>query len=221
MNRLIVLVLAAACGGAPSHTVAPAEHRYPAPVPVSQLLIDDVGFAKLARALRGDVEADLGHPLPDVKATTDRRFVLALLDALDDRWNDAIAELDRIRALETDPKAKVMTGLTIRVWADARSHGGDSAEAFRGALERMIAALPVELVRDDLSLLRTLGQIFTVEVCRKLVDDHVGPNVQHGTISFDDAQAVAFQRYAVTRLVPVGAVIDAVLGAHDIAAKTD
>jgi len=219
MNRLIALFVVAACGGAPAHPAAPTAHRYPVPTPVSQLLVDDASFAPLATALRRDTEADLAGPLPDVKTTTDRRFTLALLDALDDRWADAVAELDKIRAIEPDPRAKVMTGLTIRIWADARSHGGETPAAFHAALERMIATLPVTLVKDDLTMLRTIGQVFTVEVCRKLVDDHIKPVA--GTISPDDAQAIAFQRYAVERLVPVGGDIDAVLEAHGIAAKTD
>jgi hypothetical protein len=219
MNRLIALFVVAACGGAPAHPAAPTPHRYPVPTPVSQLLVDDASFAPLATALRRDTEAELAGPLPDVKTTTDRRFTLALLDALDDRWADAVAELDKIRAIEPDPRAKVMTGLTIRIWADARSHGGETPASFHAALERMIATLPVALVKDDLTMLRTIGQVFTVEVCRKLVDDHIVPVA--GTISPDDAQAIAFQRYAVERLVPVGGEIDAALEAHGIAAKTE
>lgn len=39
---------------------------------------------------------------------------------------------------------------------------------------------------------------------------------KHPSDREDQAQAIAFQRYAVVRLVPVGAVIDQVLGAHGI-----
>lgn len=192
-------------------------HRYPVPAVVGQLVIDDDAFGRLARAVRADVEADLRGDLHDRKAEKDRRFVLALLDALDDRWTDAVAELDRIRAIETEPRARVMTGLTIRMWADARSHGGDTPEAFRDAMERMIVALPVELVRPDLTMLRTMGQVFTPETCRQLVNEAISAHVRDGTISLDDAQTIAFQRYAMKRLVQVGPVIDAVLGAHGIA----
>ncbi len=159
--------------------------------------------------------------MSDAMAIRQRRFLLAMLDALDDRWPDAIAELDRIRTLETDAHARLMTGLTIRVWADARAHGGDTSEAFRGALERAIATLPIDLVRDELSELRAMGQAFTPELCHELVDQAIGPRVQHGTISLDDAHGVIFQRYAVKRLVQVGPVIDTVLAAHGIAPKTE
>lgn len=219
-HRVVVVAVAAACTAAPARTPAHDPHRYPVPAAVGQLVVDDAAFAAFARAVRRDLEDDLGRPLSDASAIRERRFVLAMLDALDDRWPEAIAELDRIRALEPDARARVMTGLTIRVWADARAHGGDPREAFRGALERAIATLPVDLVADDLSELRTMGQAFTPELCRQLVDQAVGPRVQHQAISLDDAHVVIFQRYAVQRLVPVGPVIDAVLAAHGIAAKT-
>ena len=216
MRWLVILLVA--CGGAPPRATAPTgEHRYPVPAEVGQLLVDGPKFAELARALRRDAEADL-RTASNVKFIQDRRFVLALLDALDERWPEAVAELDRSRAIETDPRAKVMTGLTIRLWADALAHGG-TPEAFEAALERKLATMPIDLVREDLSLLRTIGQVFSPETCKKLVDDSV--RVQAGTIGFDDAEGVAFQRYAVVRLVPVGPVIDRVLGAHGIAAKTE
>lgn len=220
-HRVAVLVLAAACAAAPPRTAPPDAHRYPVPAAVGQLVIDDAAFSAFARAVRRDLEDDLGHPMSDAAAIRERRFLLAMLDALDDRWPEAIAELDRIRALETDAHARVMTGLTIRIWADARSHGGETSEAFRSALERTIATLPVDLLRDDLSVLRAMGQAFTPELCRQLVDQAIGPHVQHGTIALDDAHGVIFQRYAVKRLVQVGPVIDTVLAAHGIAAKTE
>jgi hypothetical protein len=108
-----------------------------------------------------------------------------------------------------------MTGLTIRVWADAIAHGGD-AEAFRAALERRLSTMPIDLVRGHLGMLRAMGQVFSPDVCRKLVDDEIGAHLDHGALSLEQAQAVAFQRYAVVRLVPVGTVIDQVLGARGI-----
>jgi hypothetical protein len=120
--------------------------------------------------------------------------------------------------IEVRPADKVMTGLTIRVWGDAIAHGG-GREAFRAALERKLATMPIELLRGALSMLRTMGQVFTPDVCRGLVDDEIGTHLEGGALSLDQAQAVAFQRYAVVHLVPVGAVIDQVLGEHGIASQ--
>ncbi len=186
-------------------------HTYRVPTDVGRLVADDAAFADFSRSLRAD--------LTD-RNDKDQLFVVSMLDALDGHWPDAVAKLDRAAALETDPQLKVMLGLTIRVWADAIATGGDSADSFRAALARKLDGLPIDLVRDSLSMLRTMSQVFTPEVCRGLVQDSVGPEAQKGPISLQSAHAIVFQRYAVKRLVPVGKVVDEVLGARGISPKT-
>src|SRR4051794_9732683 len=92
----VVVVVLAACGGtaAPTAPAAGGEHRYPVPAEVGQLVVDGARLGELARALRRDAEADL-QTASNVKFIQDRRFMLALLDALDERWPDALAELER------------------------------------------------------------------------------------------------------------------------------
>jgi hypothetical protein len=219
MHRLVLVLLIAACGSAPAPAAgrpAPsAGHRYRV-TDAGRLVVDGAAFAELARRLRPDVERDLASgAVRDAEGQRDRWFLLALLDALDDRWDRAVANIDRAAALEAAPADRAMTGLTIRVWADAIAHGGD-AEAFRAALERKLSTMPIDLVRGQLAMLRTMGQVFSPDVCRKLVDDAIGAHLHDGALSLDQAQAIAFQRYAVVRLVPVGAVIDQVLGARGI-----
>jgi len=223
MRSLILVLSIAACATAPRTRVDRVDqlpsHRYPVDGAVGRLVIDEGAFAELARPLRADVEHDLAaFDIRDPAGLKDRLFILALLDALDERWAEALAGIDRIAAVEVELADKVMTGLTIRVWVDALAHGGDR-EAFRAALERKLSAMPIALVRAQLAMLRTMGQVFTPEVCRRLVDDEIGPHVDHGAITLEQAQAIAFQRYAVVRLVPVGTVIDKVLGDHGVESR--
>jgi hypothetical protein len=203
----VLLLVACAAHQRPAHT-------YPVPADVGRLVVDDAAFADFARPVRADLESDLAGR--DPPALKERLFVLALFDALDDRWGDSVARLDRIVALEENPVARVMTGLTIRVWADARAHGGDTPEAFRAALERKLATLPIDRAREQLAMLRMMGRTFTPEVCRQLIDENLAAEANKGPIALDSVHAIAFQRYAVVRLVPVGTVIDEVLAAHGI-----
>jgi hypothetical protein len=190
-------------------------HRYEVTGDVGRLVVDPTAFAELARRLRGDVEHDLAaFDIRDPASLKNRLFTLALLDALDDRWTESLARIDRIAAVEVEPAARAMTGLTIRVWADAIVRGGDR-EAFRAALERKLSSMPTELVRAELSMLRTMGQVFTADVCRRLVEE-IGRHVASSGLTLEQAQAIAFQRYAVVRLVPVGDIIDRVLGIRGI-----
>jgi hypothetical protein len=213
MKLVAIAVLIAACASAPHP--APVATWFEVPTEIGVLVIDDAEFARFARPLRAALETQLAHT-PDDK---DRRFVLAMLDALDGRWTEAVTELDRIRATERDKRKAIMTGLTIRLWASAREHGGETQAAFRAALEHAVGELPLPLVKDDLSMLREMGRAFTVQVCRQLVNQSV--KADHGTISFEDTQVVVFQRYAATQLVQVGPVIDEVLGAHGIPLPSD
>ena len=212
LNQVVYVLLLVACAAQqrPAHT-------YPVPADVGLLVVDAAAFADFARGVRADLEADLAGR--DAQALKDRLFVLALLDALDDRWAESVARLDQIVAVEDNPVARIMTGLTIRVWADARAQGGDTPEAFRAAFERKLATLPlpIDRVRDQLAALRMMGRTFTPEVCIQLIDEHVGAEAKKGPVSLDSVHSIAFQRYAVVRLVPVGKVIDDVLAARGIA----
>ena len=188
--------------------------RYAVPANVGDLVIDDARFSQFAVAVRHDAEAEV-RSHGDATAR-DALFVLAMLDALADHWPAAVAKLDRIRAVETDRAKAIMTGLSIRIGADARAHGGGTPESYAAALERVLATVPLDQVRDDLAMLRAMGQMFTPEVCRNMVADAVGPHVHDGTVDFTDAQTIVFQRYAAVILAPVGAVIDRGLAAHGI-----
>jgi len=209
------LLVAVACDGTAPHTQPlSTPGRYRVPADVGLLVVDTAAFAGFARPVRRQLEAE--GDAGGLAVRKERLFLLALLDALDDRWQAAVTRIDRIAAMETDPVAKAMTGLTIRVWADARSHGGDTPAAFRAALERRLAAMDLTAVRSSLSMLRAMGQAFTPDVCRKLVASEVGPRIERGTVGVTELHAILFQRYAAMRLAPVGSVIDEVLGARGI-----
>ena len=208
-----VVVAFAACSGI-GHRRAPVAEtkRYPVPAEVGAIVVDDAAFAAFAAAVRPDLEREAESKDPEVAKA--RLFVLAMLDGLDQKWPSALAYLDRVRDLETKPEDKLMTGLTLRVWIDV---AGD-ATRYRAAFESRAAKLPRETLAEPLAMLRTMGQVFTPEVCRQLVNQEVSPHVKNGTVDIDQAHPIVFQRYAVVRLVPIGKDVDAVLGALGVQA---
>src|SRR3569623_1790878 len=161
--------------------------RYTVPANVGDLVIDDARFSQFAGAVRRDAAAEVRSH--GEAAARDALFVRAMA---------------------------IRTGLSIRIGADARAHGGATPESYAAALERVLATVPLDQVRDDLAMLRAMGQTFTPDVCRKMVAEAVGPHVHDGTVDFTDAQTIVFQRYAAVVLAPVGAVIDRGLAAHGI-----
>ncbi len=219
---VVAALLPWACARAPAqHANRPEPgHGYPVPADVGRLVSDDGAFAAFAGPLRRDLQREVDRGDLRGASLTDHLFVLALLDAIDDQWPDAIARIDRIASLTADPVDKAMRGLTIRVWADTYARGDASPAGFRAAMARALDRLPIDRVRDQLSMLRTMAQVFTPEVCRQLVEQQVAPHIEHGSATLEQAQAIAFQHYAVKRLVPVGPIIDAVLKSRGIAART-
>ncbi len=218
--RLVVLLavlVAPGCSSSPATRPPPAAPaaapRYPVPTDVERLLDDDAGFARFARVLRGDLEGRLARrDLPRDTRRADM-FDLAVLDALDGEWGRADRRVREVMALEDEPAKKLMTGLTIRVWTAARRAGGDTSAAFRRALEEAVGAMPRDVVREDLAMLEAMGRAFSLETCKALVKEHIGPDAADGSIAREQASALVFQRYAVQHLAPVGAVIVEVLTA--------
>ncbi|CAN5880153.1 hypothetical protein BH11MYX2_BH11MYX2_18800 [soil metagenome] len=206
--------LLAACP-APTGTASPsAGGAYPVPTPIATIVTDDKAFAAFAKAIRHDLEA--GATDKDPAVAKERLFVLAMLDALDEKWDEAIETLDKAAALETDPVGKTMLGLTIRVWSDA--HSDTSPDAFQTAFDARLSAMKLDKVGDELVVLRTIAQSLTsADVCAQQVAQEVGPHVSNGAVSIDDAHAIVFMRYAAVRLVPVRVAIDETLGKHGIA----
>jgi len=203
-----------ACGGKlNSYVEGTSVKGYDVPTPVGRIVIDDAAFQKFSRQLRPDLFARAGAKDPEVAKAA--LLLLAMLSALDGSWDDAIRQLDRATALEPSAEGKAMLGLTVRVWADAR--GGD-AEAFRTAFEARLSALPLARLVDDMAVLRAMGQNFTPAFCRTLVEQEVGPHVVDNRVTMNEAYAIVFQRYAVEKLVPVGRIIDEVLGKHQLGA---
>ncbi len=210
---LAIVLVACAHPGAPVAASAPAPHRYLVPEDVERLLVDGAAFATFARPLRRDLEADLTRGAPLDRATRrDRLFDLALLDALDGDWDGAVARLDRIAAEEPDATARIMTGLTIRVWADAHHAGGGTRAAFAAALEQRVTAMPYDAVREPFAALREMGRVFSAAYCQQLIQEYAGAAAARGALSLEQASAVLFQRYVVVELVPVGPVITEVMG---------
>ena len=167
-------------------------------------MVDAAAFGELARVLRADLEHDLlTYDIRDQEIVKDHLFNLAILDALDAKWDSAIARLDKAAALEPKPALKHMMGLTIRVWAAAIAAGRDDATGFREALEKKLASMPIDLVRDELRQLVTLAGLVTPQFCQGVVNLQIGPSARKGPISLDEAEGILFQRWMYLRLIPV------------------
>jgi hypothetical protein len=217
----MVSLLGAACGtrgAARPRVEQPSDlpaHVYRVPPHPGALVVDAAAFAALARALRADLEHDLAaYDVRDPAVMKEHLFNLAILDALDGRWQEAVERLDRAAARETRPAQRQMMGLTIRVWAAALAAGRDDASGFREALQRKLEQMPLDLVGDELRQLVTLAGLVTPQFCQGVVELQIGPAARQGDIPLELAEAILFQRWLYLRLIPVAPAIGEVVGAR-------
>lgn len=189
------------------------EHVYRVPPEPGRLVVDAGGFAELAKQMRADLERDLSdYDVRDKTIVKDHLFHLAILDALDGKWSESLARLDRASALEDNPALAHMMGLTIRVWAAAVQAGHDDATGFREALEKKLASMPIDVVREELRQLVTIANLVTPQFCQNIIDLQMGQVArQKGTVTLDAAEGILFQRWLYLRLIPVAPAIPEVV----------
>jgi hypothetical protein len=189
------------------------EHTYRVPPEPGKLVVDAAAFAELAKQMRADLERDLAdYDIRDKAIVKDHLFHLAILDALDGKWSAATERLDRASALEEKPALRIMMGLTIRVWAAAIAAGHDDATGFREALEKKLASMPIDVVREELRQLVTIAGLVTPQFSQSIIDLQMGPVArQKGTVTLEDAQGILFQRWLYLRLIPVAPAIPEVV----------
>jgi hypothetical protein len=188
-------------------------HSYRVPPEPGRLVTDAAGFAELSKQMRADLERDLSdYDIRDQTIVKDHLFHLAILDALDGKWSESVARLDRASALEDKPALRQMMGLTIRVWAAAIVAGHDDATGFREALQAKLGTMPIDVVREELRQLVTIAGLVTPQFCQSIIDLQMGQVArQKGTITLDDAQGILFQRWLYLRLIPVAPAIPEVV----------
>lgn len=96
------------------------------PGEVGRLVIDGAAFAEFAHRLRADLEHDLAaFDIRDPAALKDRWFTLALLDAIEGRWNEALVSAafspDATRGLDRSSRVDLAKSLAPAARPPGRS----------------------------------------------------------------------------------------------------
>jgi subtilisin family serine protease len=185
---------------------------YPVSGKVEDIVRSAERFAPFAAAVRRDVESVLaGYEIPDHATERDLLTLLALLDFLDGRYDAALSRADAIRALEDKPADQLLSGLRLRVMAQAaKSSGGPTAPGYPQAVaDGLMAALkpmPFAVIANDVRELkagaevggegRVIGRLR--EVVQPIAD-------RSGALSSDFAQMMIGARYTLVATLPLKA----------------
>jgi hypothetical protein len=224
----LLAALAGALGAPPlaamAQTAAPAKPRiekaadlprfsYKLDAKVEDVVRSDDKFAPLAAHLRRDTESVLAnYKIADKATQRDLRGLLAGLDFLDGRYDDTLACLEQIRALQEKPADKLLSGLRLRAMAQAAKAQGLGTQAYLRAvgesIARELAPLPRSVIENNIKEAKagaeTLGEGRVIGYLREVVQPIVDAN---GTLSSEFAPGLANVRLALVGVLPLKPVL--------------
>jgi subtilisin family serine protease len=188
-------------------------HTYTIDTTAVGLLDDEAATKDLAAQVRKDLEADLEtYEIPDKTTLQGYYGNLRIIAFIEGRWDDALALLEKQRALEEKEAKRLMMGATTSAWIAAeRSGSSDFGAAFSSALSEMAADWPYEIVQDNVKQSKASLEI----VSGNLVEGQISSTVQ----PMLDASGGEMSKDVATMLLGAWVNVNAILPYRDQAAK--
>ena len=177
-------------------------------------------FAPFAAAVRRDIEAILaGYDIADKSARVGLLGVLARLDVLQGRYDDALARVDEIRGLQDKPADKLVAGFQLRAVALAARRHGPSGEAYQRAVADALLgefeALPYAMVENDVKRAKAsaelLGETLALGQAREVLQPMVD---RSASLSSDFAPGIVNARYNLLVVLPLKPTLVATYGGY-------
>ena len=210
-----VTAVRAADAKKPVHTADDLpRHTYAMPMAPSVLVKDPAAFATLATALKHDLEADLAaYDIQDRTTLQRYKGTLLSLALLDHDFTTARRLIGELRALEEKPSLRLTTGLVSEAWINAnRAEPAVDARSVQAQLTTLVAALPWDLVQDDLKGTKSGYEVRSEALLIGSLQERVDPAAkQTGQLSGDLATGVISTRNQLVNFLPVKAGIIAAL----------
>lgn len=188
---------------------------------VEDLLASDAAFHPLAVEIRRNIESVFrDYEIDDAATKRDLLSVLAALDVLEGRNDDARRRLDEIRAAEEKPAAKALSGLITRSILDARRASPDrTSPAFRKAVYDSVMGalnpLPFDVIQNDLKTLKGSVEIVSDSIVIGQVRANDDPVVEKtGGLSSDLAHSLPGMRLYLAERIPLKDTLDEALSTY-------
>ncbi|MFS8085811.1 MAG: S8 family serine peptidase, partial [Acidobacteriota bacterium] len=238
-NRIVIIALGIIAGAASVTALAQTRQRieraadlprfsYPVSGQLEHVVRDAAAFAGLAAAVRRDTEAVLAqYDIADKAAQRQLLGVLAQLDYLEGKYDDALKRTAEIRALQDKPADKLLSGYQMRAMIAARQVSADTTtEAWRKAVAAAIGAelktMPYEVIANDVKSSKgrfeTLGETLLLGGVREVLQPTVDKT---GALSSDLAPRVIGARYGLNVSLPLKQTLIEVLTAYLAANQVD
>jgi subtilisin family serine protease len=185
---------------------------YPVSGKLEELVRSPTAFAPFAAAVRRDVSAVLAnHDIPDKATQRDLLGQLAALDYLEGQYDQALARLDQIQALQEKPADKLLSGLRLRAMAKAAKAQGSAPVAdatFREAvaenIRQALAPLPFDVIANDIRGFKASAELIGEGLVLGSVRDVLQPIAdKSGAISSEFAPSLINARFGLTAVLPL------------------
>ncbi|MCK6434817.1 MAG: S8 family serine peptidase [Burkholderiaceae bacterium] len=166
-------------------------------------------FAPLAAAIRRDIEAVLaGYEIPDKGTQRDLIATLAALDFLDGQYERSIERLQAVKALQDKPADKLLSGLRLRVMAQAAKAQAAGSEGYRRAvaagIRRELDAMPYAVIENDIKGAKAGAELMGEALMLGRVREVLQPIVDKtGALSNEFAPGLISVRLGLVAMLPL------------------
>lgn len=192
---------------------------YPVEGPLEDIVRSADRFAPLGAAVRRDIQGVLArYEIPDRATRRSLITLVAVLDYLDGRYDDALARAEEVRGLQDKPADKLLSGLRLRVMAAAAKAHGPAGEAFRRAvaegIAQELAPLDYAVIANDIRELKQGAELIGEALILGRVREVMQPiATRTGELSSDFAPGLVNARFALAAL-PLKATFVAAFGSY-------
>lgn len=192
-------------------------HTYAIEMKASELYADKEAFREFARAIRADIETDLGtYEIEDAKTLRGYYGTLRVLDMMNGDYEAALSKIYRIRELHDKAASRLTSGIIaeaiLKVYQDAGPDGVVDKAAFVEYFSQGVDTLPWEIVQERIEEIKGQVDIFSENFILGLIQSQFDPVVEKtGTMSNDLAERLITLRYIADFQLPLKEEINAVL----------
>ncbi len=198
---------------------------YPLTGKVTDVVTSDAAYAKLAPAVRANLEKLLNdYDIADRTTLQGILLTLVAMDVSEGHYDAALRRIAQARSLEEKPAAKLTIGLLAEAYIAARRSGDYASDAaFHAAFAKIyagkLAALPWEVVAENLKSAKAGAEIASGALITGNLESQLQPGVDKtGQVSGEVADTLVSVHTTYQYFLPLKservAVLTAVVAAH-------
>lgn len=188
-------------------------HTYQIEGKPSEFILTPESFSAFVSKIKADAESDLAkYRIEDPTTLQSYHSLLQQIALLEGRLDDAVAQVEKIRALEAKESKRLMTGQVVSAMAATKASSAD-ADAFRTAfkaeLRKRITALPWDKIREEVTQAKGRAELVSRDLVLGQIKGGLDPVAAQagGALSGDLARGLVSARTALDVILPLNPMV--------------